>query len=209
MASPLFDALHLKLARLVDDPVAAAATNGSELTSALRTEYLNRANKYIQSVIWPMGRQVVEKYLRGLVAVSGTAFSSGTRTLPTDYSYWLALYKYGTYDHAMWVDPSQVTAGLLANRNPDITVAFTIYGGSIYAYDLAVAISDAAHAFWYVKNDQMTSSGNATDISIDSIWYDTLVDLAAAYHFAEKGDAPKAELFMGRAGSTINQIVKQ
>jgi hypothetical protein len=208
MASPLFDALHLKLGRLVDDPVAAAATNGGELTSALRTEYLNRANKYIQSVIWPMGRAVVEKYLRGLIAVSGTATVSGARALPTDYSYWLAFYEYGTYTQGVWVDPSQLTQGTANNPNPDIVVYFTIYGGNLYAYNETSTVADAAHAFWYVKNDQRASSGDTADISIDSIWYDTLVDLAASYHFSEKGSADKAAFFLGRANATIAQIVK-
>jgi hypothetical protein len=102
-----------------------------------------------------------------------------------------------------------VTAGLLSNRNPDITVAFTIYGGNLYAYSSAVAVADATHAFWYVKNDQRASSGDTADISIDSIWYDTLVDLAAAYHFTEKGDTAKSEIFMGRANASISLIMKQ
>jgi len=87
---------HLKLSRKIDDPVAAIATNGSEVTASLRNDYLNEANKYIQlSVLamsggnWVDRRDLVARYIPGLVTEATITWSSGSASLPSDYRYWL------------------------------------------------------------------------------------------------------------------------
>ena len=80
--------------------------------------------------------------------------------------------------------------------------------GTIYAYENGTAIGNAAHPFYYIKDDQRASNGDSADILIDPIWYETIVDLAASYHFSDKGDMKQAGLFLGRAMETIQSILR-
>ena len=193
MASANFDALHLKLSRKIFDPVAAAATDGSEVTSALRTDYLNRANKFIQFFLYGFDkdptRKLTQKLLSGLVSTQSITFAVGGDAVASDFSYALSCYYYTgatslTIHPLMEVRPDQFVP---AFRNAFIKDTFTIYGGSLYGMYNQSALTSGSGILYYIANDQRASSGDTSDIAIDAIWYESLVDLAATYHFEDKG----------------------
>jgi len=52
MATPKFDRISVELSRRLNDPVAAAATNGSTLTAAQRNEFVNMALQELFNMKW-------------------------------------------------------------------------------------------------------------------------------------------------------------
>jgi hypothetical protein len=205
MASPLFDELHLKLSRKVYDPVASASTDGSELTSALRTDYLNRASKFIQSLLWTTKRDFVELYLSGLVKTQAFTFSSSGVAIASDFSFWLAAQKDSPIRKLMWIEPSRKIELDMA-VNPSLTNVFTILAGKIYAYQQGVVLSSGAGTLYYVQNDQRTQAGDTSDISIDPLWYEVLIDLAASYHFSDKGKLDFEQASIQRTAMVLKNI---
>ena len=192
MASANHDANHLKLSRLIDDPVAAAGTDGSEVTSAIRNDYLNRANKIIQLKVlalvggnWSERRDGIFRYIPGLVTTQAVTWASGSSALASDYHYWLECRD----SAAGLLTYSASKAQLDGNLNANIPNAFTILGSSIYAYASGVAIANGATGtLYYVKTDARAGAADTSDITIDSFWFDLLVQIAATLYYSEKGD---------------------
>ena len=206
MASPLFDALHLKLSRKILDPVAAAATDGGEVTQALRTDYLNRANKFIQMYMWLNRRSLVDVYLQGLIKSQAiAAFQTAGVAVATDYSYWLTLKANSPAQIFEWMEPAR-TFILDMNANPNLANVFTIYGGKIFAYQSGAVLNTGAGTLFYIGNDQRASNGDTADIAIDPIWYEPIVDIAASYHFEDKGALDFAQANLKRASIILAAI---
>ena len=205
MASANFDALHLKLSRRIADPVAAAGTNGTECSSALRTDYLNRANRMNQQMVLAQGPEAISRLLPGLIATDTTATSSGSRSLPSDYAFHVAFQKVSGA-RATFV-PARAKADLDQNSNPNMDLAYTIVGGTLYAYDGGVAIANGSHILYYMKTDQRASSGDSADISIDAWWWDTLLALAAHLFYADKGDSQRSAQALQEALSGTSMVM--
>jgi hypothetical protein len=189
MASANHDNNHILLSRKIGDPVAAAATSGKGVTSALRNDYLNRANKQIQ--LFFKNRPDREDWLSGLVTVLNVTF--GTTTIPSNYSYDLRAYK-DDADSILRkniilhrVEPSMIP--MVINREAqDFKNCYTIRGTSIIAYSNFTALSSGSGSLYYIKNDYRASAGDTADIGINAIWYETVVDVAALYHYIDKGE---------------------
>ena len=213
MASPIFDGLHLKLARKLVDPVAAAGTDGQEVTQALRTDYLNRANKFIQMLLWTNKPGLFETYLQGLIASSTISFSSSGAALPADYSYYVSLQQNSPVRKLKWFEPSRKIeldmAVVSGASNPFYSNCFTILGNKIYAYQSGAILNTGTGTFYYIKNDQRANNGDTNDISIDPIWYETLVDLAASYHYSDKKEISLQKASEDRATLVLGVIGKQ
>ena len=206
MASANFDALHLKLSRSIADPVAVAATDGDEATSALRTDYLNRANSMVQQIVLSMGNEAVNRLIPGLVTTDATATSGGSKSLPSDYSHHLAAQK-ASGARMTWVPP-EAKADLDVNANPNLTLAYTVVGGSVYMYEDGTTIANGAHVLYYVKNDQRAQAGDSADIDIDNRWYSVLVDYAAHLFYGDKGDTQKSASKLSDALSSMKLILQ-
>ena len=205
MATTLFNALSVKLSRALQDP-AAYSTDGQRVTAANRLEFLNRANRYVQNVIWSMGEEAVNRHLHGLIATNLTATTSGYKALPSDYSFWLGFQKL-TGGRATYVHP-QAKPDLDSNANPNMTLCFTILGNYIYAYENGTTITNAAHPFYYIKNDQIAAYDGLTDIAIDLVWHDTIVDIATSFALTELGEADQANKYLSRSMEILQAIMK-
>jgi hypothetical protein len=205
MACDKFNALHLKLARKIFDPVATAATDGQKVTSLLRTDYLNRANKQIQLMIWSAGHDKVNDYLQGLITLTVVDMLGGVGDLPLDFSFRLAFQKTagGRFE---WVEPER-WADIENANNPNDTAVWTIIGSEIKAWENGAAITDGLHNFYYIKDDQRVLTTDDNDIAIDSLWHDVLVDLAASFHFEDRGEYQAALNQLSRVKSVVQSII--
>lgn len=208
MASPLFDGLHLKLARKVQDPVSAAVDDGKKLASALRTDYLNRANRFIQTVFMSLERDkldkpLTQKYLNGLIK-TGAIIASG-QALPSDFSFDAAATSSPGSIPLVWLPQPEFAFSVTNSMNA--RNIYTINGGLIYGYVGGAIISGTnLGALIYVSSDQMTSSGNATDILINSIWHDVMIDIAATFYFEDRGEAEFAAMNSKRFDMVLGTI---
>ena len=196
MASANHDANHVALSIRIQDPVSAAATDGAEVSSARRNVYLNKANKFIQLAIWQLGKEFIFKYLSGLKKTQAinTWSSSGT-TLATDYHYWIEC-QYDTGPVILTFHGSKME--LDANVNPNYGNAFTIDAGKIYGYLAGTILNAGTGKLFYIQNDTRAQAGDTADISIDALWYDPLIDIAASFHFEDKGEIQYAQANLQR-----------
>lgn len=208
MASALHDANHVKLSRLIRDPVASAASDGSEVTSALRNDYLNRANREIQLLVlqlssgdWTKRRDNIARFVPGLITTQAITWSSGSASLASDYSFWVELRDSGA--GLMTYHPSK--AELDGNLNSNIQNAFTILGSSIYGYASGAAIANGATGtLYYVKSDARASAGDTNDISIDPVWHSAIVSIAAGFYKEEKSEMPEALAHFKRVETVLS-----
>lgn len=188
---------HLRFSRAIDDPVAAIATDGSEVSAALRNDYLNRANNFIQLTIlglthgeWSLRREMFMRYAPGLVTNQAITWASGGTTV-------------GASDpngYCEWIEATDATAGLLTphfskpeldlNLNSNLPNAFLIHGGKIYGYVSGVQKTSGSGTLFYVTSDIQTTS-DATP-NIDAKWDDTLVELAIMFYKQDKGEFEEA-----------------
>ena len=198
MPSANFDELHLRLARKIFDYPSTAVPPGTgvKVSAALRTDYLNRANKQIQFMVWTAGKAKVNEYLRGLVKTAPVTMASGSGILPVDFSFRLSFQK-ASGKRFDWVEPER-KADLDINANPNQTSAYTILGNLIYAYEDGAAIADGDHVLYYIGSDQRSHADDDDDIAIDALWYEVLVDLAAAYHFEDRMEFEMANAQLSR-----------
>ena len=213
MSSPIFDNLHVILSRKLTDPVSVATADGGEVSSALRTDYLNRANKFVQMLLWTSKPDLFETYLQGLIATSPVNFLLAGAALPSDYSYYIALQQNSPIRRLKWFEPSrkiELDMGVISGaNNPFFSNCFTILGNKIYAYQQGNALASGTGALYYLKNDQRASANDSADISIDPIWYETLVDLAASYHYSDKKEITLQKASEDRATLVLGVIGKQ
>lgn len=109
MATPLFDSMSIELSRRVNDPVAAAATNGQWLSSLERTSYLNKAMLLLINEAWTTLNGDKKKFVEifpELVKISGELTLSSRQ-----YS----LLASGTYDYYALLEVTTGTTGAVNN----------------------------------------------------------------------------------------------
>jgi len=195
MASPNFDSLHVYLSRKLQDPVALAGTDGSVFTSAVRTDYLNRANKFIQLIVFNSGRDNVDRLLSNLVKTQSIVWATLGTDVASDYNRALSCQHTATSGYILlpWVPPSRkIILDNDQDRNYD--AAFTILGGKIYGYYNYAQLLTGSGLMYYMASDVRASSGDSDDIAIDSLWYDTLVDIAASFAHEDRGNVEHAKM---------------
>lgn len=207
MASPLHDANAAKLRRKVFDDSA-----GVEVTDALANDYLNRANRFIQIFLWNMDKSddktLVQRKLSGLVNTQAITWSGAGAAVATDYAFPIfALYVDGSaaYHPLYYTEPS-VYLKSIPNLTDFKDNVFLIFGGKTYGYYQGSNLTSGTGAIYYIKNDQRASLADSSDIAIDSIWYDVLVDLAATYHFEDKGQLSFAQAQEKRAQIVLSMV---
>ena len=212
MASPLFDNLHVKLSRKLTDPVSVATADGGEVTSLLRTDYLNRANRFIQMLLWTSKPDQIETYLQGLIGASLVTFTSTGVPLPADYSYYLSLQANGPTRKLKWFEPSRKIELDMATtpsaNNPYYSNCFTIMGNLIYAYQQGKMLTTGSGLLYYIKNDQRAGAADTDDILIDPIWHETLIDLAASFHYGDKKESTLEKMNSDRASMVLGVLGK-
>ena len=206
MPSPNFDSLHLYLSRKLQDPVTLAATDGGPYSSAMRTDYLNRANNFIQMVVQQAGRDYVNRYLVGLVSTQAVVWAAAGTALASDYRQHLSCqYTPATGNPVLlrFVGPSlKIVLDNDQNRNYD--AAYTILGGKIYGYYNFSQLATGSGTLYYMKSDVRASNGDTLDISIDPLWYDTVVDIAASFAHEDRGNVDFAQMNSKRISMVMN-----
>jgi hypothetical protein len=201
-----FSNLHLYLSRKLQDPVAVATVDGGRYTSDMRTDYLNRGNNFIQLVVWQAGREYVDRYLNGLVATQAVVWDVAGTTLATDYKQHLSCQYTPTTGNPILLRfvPSSRKILLDNDQNRNFAEAFTILGGKIYGYYNYSQLATGNGVLYYMKSDVRVASTDATDISIDSLWYDTVVDLAASFAHEDQGNGEQASMNQARTKMVLN-----
>ena len=205
-----FDDLSVKLSRKLFDPVAASTTNGAKITAALRTDYLNRANSFIQTTLLASIKggdyTVVGQWLAGLIKVQSVTWASGGTTVATDYVHWISVEHVPTTGRVrlLWRDPSRKME-LDQAFNPNDKNCFTILGGKIYGYFGGAQLTTGTGNLYYLFND---TGATGAAILLDPIWHETLIDLAASFHFGDKGDLPFVQANTQRAAMVMSVLGK-
>lgn len=206
MASPNFDTIHLRLSRYLNDAVATASTDGSQFTSAQRSDYLNRASSYLQTSIYTIGgRDVARSILQSILKTQSFTFSNAGVAVASDYNNFpIALSKVSsTILYQYWERKEELDA----NVNPNIASAYTVENGKIYAYESGVILNAGTGNFKYLTNDAGVQG--TTDIAISPNLWDTIVDLAASFAFDEIGSTQDAQTYLARAFQAMATLLRK
>lgn len=211
MATPLFDTLHTQLARKIFDPVASAATDGAEVTILLRSDYLNRATRFIQNFLISRVPQMVPRLLSGQVKTQSITFSASGTALNSDFVYPLyCVYTTPSPDVILrYVDPASKPE-LDGAVNPNDTAAFVVFGNKVYGYYNGSALSSGSGTLGYIHKDEIVQgTGSAidnSDLAIDPAWYPAIVDIASSFHFEEKGELSLAQAQIQRVSAIMQNL---
>jgi len=54
-------------------------------------------------------------------------------------------------------------------------------------------LTSGSGTLYYMKSDVRVSNGDTNDISIDHIWYDVIVDVAASFALDDRGNSDLAK----------------
>jgi hypothetical protein len=188
MPSPKFDDLHLKLARTIGDvSVGAATLDGEKLQSALRSDFLNRASAFIAQRVWQKSRIMpgaVDIYLQGLIKTQEFTFATAGTAVASDYVYPVSCQKEATGSQVRptvlrWFDGSRKNEVDAKVWLYDDSV-FTVLAGNIYGYIDGTQLDAVDGTLYYVKSEPKTA-GDTTDITIDPVWHDRMVEIATTY----------------------------
>jgi len=182
MASTNFDALNVQLSRMIEDPVAAATTDGDQYTSGYRDNLLNKACRDLQKRWAAEGN---DDALRQYLNTEAQSLSSSTKAL----SSWTGdvLTIRSVYNSTDEVIPYPVANGLKEeaqtgnNRYLSVT-ANTSLGQKYYvnanAFFLLGGTATSSIRLTYVKKHATLAAndaGGAGDITIpNQYWEDVL-----------------------------------
>jgi len=196
MASPKFDELHARLSRAIEDPVTAAtAANDGDVSSASRSDYLNRAiHGFAQDVYYLLGREKTRSILQNMITLqavtitgSDTVTANVYQNLPIDFKKTGNTFKY-IFSHSK--------SDLDNYRNPHLDYAFVIEGQKIYIYELGVVQAAGAGTFYHVGyrvDLTAADAGGFGDTSLPTEFYDIVVELAVSLYYMDIGQEDKAK----------------
>lgn len=185
-----FDVMHLRFARVISDPVATASTAGAILSTTERDDYLNRAIKYLQEIIYSsFGIDEVTRILESQVKTASITFSSSGVALPADDIGLPLSVDDGTSLYKHYPNRRVLVVGL----NADVP-AYAIDGSKIYAYDSSGIKSSGSASYVYIAKDEGLYS--AITILLADTLIDIVVYLAAAQFSADTGNTQDVSIFM-------------
>jgi len=195
MATPNFDTLHLRFSYRINDPVATGGTPGVQLSVAQRSDYLNRAILLLTQGRWNEVRDknILRVDLASLIKTQTiNTFSNLGTSVASDYiDMPLSLTK--DSDSTIFTY-HPIKEELDSNVNSNLSNAFTVFAGKLYAYKSGVILNAETGKFYYIGSDACTEGG-ATDISISAKFWDTIVDIASYLFTREVGDLESAQTF--------------
>jgi len=182
MASPNFDSLSVSLSHLIDDPVAAAATDGSTVTSAYRTIFLNDGvrnclRNWVQRGDWMAlrsylldGSATLENNSKTLSSWTGTPFIILSAKNSTDN----VLINEAPQELKHVLDTGMYSNYFTASATNQF---YVVTGGSFVLIDGGTTTGDTVY-LRYVKEHTNLTVANSTDIEIDSQYWDELLQEA-------------------------------
>ena len=195
-----FDQLHLRFSKAISDYVAAEATNGTVLTATQRDDYLNRAIKLLQEIIYSSyGIEEVQRILSSQVKTASITLSSSGVSLPSDDNAMPLTLDDGTSLYKRYANRRALVIGL----NADVP-AYAIEGGKIYAYNSTGDVSGTGATYGYIAKDEGINS--STTILLDDTLIDVVVNLAASLFSTEVGNMQDVEIFMNNAKLALQGI---
>ena len=172
---------------------------------AQRSDYINRAiNDFVHLVYSLVDKAKARTIFQPLVDTQAVTFASAGVTPESTYNNMpLALTKSGstkrfTY-HPRKDDLDNDTIPHIGDA------AFVVEADKIYAYDAGTILSSGTGTFYHLKKDEGIQG--TTDVSIPSVWWDTVVDMACGLYFSEIGDLGSLPIRAERVKITLAKIL--
>lgn len=196
---------HLIVARLCNDPVAAATTDGAEMTDDERNDLINQSILFlIQHVLFgDVDRDAATLLFESLKKQATITWATSGTVLPSDYLEWIEVAASITGSQ-LGFEPSFLR--LSSGTNPFQKEAFSIKDQKIFGYSSGALLGSGTGILLYFESSQSASSA-ATTVNLDQRWQFVLAELTAYFFFAQKGDIPRADMFFKNAMAGIQRNV--
>lgn len=198
MPSPNFDELHARFSRAIEDPVAVAdVTAGTDtpikVSSAVRSDYLNRATReFLAQAYLMLGPEGMRKLFQAMVIIQTPTFASGGTAVGADYLELPIDLTRDSYTDVFVYWPAK--SDLDNIRNVHLDHAFAVEAGKIYAYADYAQITSGTGKFYYIGYTDLTANAS-TDTALPKAFWDIVVDMAVMLYLTEvnKTDEPRGE----------------
>jgi len=203
--------LHLRFSRSVEDPVAAAATAGTQFSAVQREDYINRAINDISSYIYhAVGMNEARRVLQSMETTQAFTFLTAGVAVASDYVDMPTNLTKNSSTSIFTYYPKKDE--LDNNVNPNVSAAYTINGNKIYAYESGVILdTPAAGVLSYIRQDAGvtgTIGSGGVEINISPQFYDNVIDLATTLAFEESGEMSSAAARASRVKLLLELIRK-
>lgn len=199
---------HLIVARLINDPVAAATTDGKELMEDERNDLINQSTLFlIQHVLFADPDRIAATILFESLKkqTTFTWSSSGTTlaSIASDYLEWIEVAASITGER-LGFEP--FFTDLSSGHNPFQKEAFSIKDQKLFGYSNGALLNAGTGVLLYFESAQAATSSTTT-INLDLRWQFVLAELTAYFFFAQKGDMTRADAFFKNAMAGIQRNV--
>ena len=202
MATPKFDRISVELSRRLNDPVAAAATNGSTLTAAQRNEFVNMALQELFNMKWQQYGGDIAGFTKELpeliVPRTGTLSSSSYVIASPNLDFVQLVEVVAPVSKYCTIRPSRLR--FLVSMGTIPTMAGTANnpiaiesGGVIYIYPATSFVSGTITMNIIVAPLDPTTGGYLTqggtyDSPFSPDWENTIVEIAVQLFDKDKGN---------------------
>lgn len=189
MASPNFDALNIRLSRMMDDAVAAATTNGDNYTSAYRDQLLNNACRRLQMQWISAGN---DDALRGYINTASITLSSSVYSLASFAGGVLAIKSvYNTTDSVLVLPETNNLKAEVASGN-NIYIRSSVSNQRYFLNNANIEISGgtatSSLSVTYVKKHAdlaANDAGSAGDLVIPDTYFEEILRQAAQIFYEQ------------------------
>lgn len=221
MASPNYDALHVRLSRMIGDPVAAAATNGNSFTSALRDHFLNDGvrrlmNHYVKMRGYDSFSAIMVEpafFAGGYLADEAQTLASNVKALSswTGGVFSIVTARNATASPNVVINPlphrykDLARTGVNRYLNPATGNQWYIIEGATLRV-LGSGATDSVN-LQYIKPHTDLTNGNATDILVPAAYWNEVLDEAYkifAEEYPEEESLARLQLKEGALNREIN-----
>lgn len=199
---------HLIVARLCNDPVATATTDGKEMTDEERNDLINQATLFlIQHVLFAdpdrKASTILFESLKKQATFTWASAGTTLISIGADYLEWIEVAASITGER-LGFEP--FFTDLSSGHNPFQKNAFSIKDQKIFGYADGALLNAGTGVLLYFESSQAATSAAAT-INLDLRWQFVLAELTAYFFFAQKGDVTRADFFFKNALAGIQRNV--
>jgi len=192
--TPSWDILHLRFASSIRDAVTAATVDGSELTVADRDGYLNYGyTKYI-NLLGINNPDAMDEIIPELLSIQSVITTAGVITRPNDFGYYVDMASPNAGVVITKVDATEwlnILGTSTLQSPPSSSNIYVIQTGSLF--NMLPADTTGSFYLAYIVAQGTITQGGSTDILLNEINFEPVIQLARAQYYRDKQEFPLAQ----------------
>lgn len=194
MATPNWDILHLRFASSIRDAVSAATVDGQELTVVDRDGYLNYGYSKFLNLLGTKNPDGIDEVVPELFQIASVVATSGVIPRPNDFGYYVDMASADAGVVITKVDAKEWLniLGTSTLQSPPSTTNIYIVQTQTQFNILPANTSGSFYLSYITAQGTLTQNG-ATDLILDEINFEPVIQLARAHYYRDKQEFSLAQ----------------